>query len=221
MDNYYDHISDYLKGKMSDSDQEEFKRALSRDKDLAEAVEHYDIIELISDELVERDIQESIDEVKFVSTHKKVGGRKHLPLLSIAASTIVLIGLGYLLLRSSNLTQTIYDENYNPLIVSTERGDNNFSEISEMSICDAAQELQQNVATHKESIAKYQEALAIGDTDCKAEAEWNLILLHLLNKDYESLQPIMDKIIHKESHPYHNHALNINKDWRFKLSKYF
>ncbi len=71
MNDYYDHIDDYINGSLTEAERTEFERALSTDPSLQAAVDNYDDATLLSEGLLELDVLETIGKLEGEGGHRE------------------------------------------------------------------------------------------------------------------------------------------------------
>jgi len=231
MDNYFDHIEDYINGHLSSEDMASFKSAMSSNEELQFAVKEFQLLKDVQHVLIEEDIQASINEVQAEIAQdsqpdQSISGAKRIWLkpLSIAASVILLLGAGYFVLQG--LTDTVSSEELIALsgvelhqryfrapVGRQVRGDAEIEQNDPQKPCDIAHQL---MAEHKYGDALDTFKYSLDDTDqmCKWKSEFYSALIYAIQGDTKQSKLALNPIIKNPDHGYYKKANDLLLDLR-------
>ncbi len=222
MNNYFDLVNQYIDGTLSDSVKHKFEAEMETNESLQFAVQEHQLVSSMQEQLIEKDIQASIDQVKEATVTTQTANVKDLPnprssifslrRIAVAASAIGLIALAFLLTQQSDRTamnkDALYAEVYRPSVSEVVRGEN---EQQSTSNCDMAH-IKMDKGQFVEAKNLYQKLLINKDAiDCDYKASWHLALVGLMLDDEQLMNQHLDKIIADAKHPYHQKALVVQK----------
>lgn len=98
MKDYFEHIDDYLKGKLGEPLSTEFKKAMNESNELKEQVELYPVAERVLDIAAAQELKNRIGDIRNKNATKVVPIQKKSPrifrLVAIAASILLLVTVG-------------------------------------------------------------------------------------------------------------------------------
>lgn len=227
MDNYFDHLDDYIEERLSTEDRAVFESEIEVNEELAFAVKEYQLLQGAQDVLVEDDIQASIDEVraelnqdKNESQQGQSNNRSWLRPVGIAASVVLLLGIGYMIMQGLNQTvsgDTIYamseaallEKYFREPVDSTERGSNETVDDTEINApqkpCEIAHHLMAN-EKYKEALETFSYSLNDSDQNCKWKSEFYSSLIYAIQGDTRQAKTILEKIVSDVDHGFNAKA---------------
>lgn len=231
MDNYFDHIEDYLKEHLSQEDRTLFDSEMSVNEQLAFAVKEYELLQGAQDVLIEDDIQASIDEVRAELNQNKSKPQEHqsanqiwLRPVGIAASIILLLGLGYLAMRgfvqplSENKlyalsSDELRDKYFREPVDVVERGsDERETGIhSPQKPCEIAHYLMAN-KQYQEALDTFRYSLQDTDQICKWKSEFYSALIYVIQDKRGQAKLLLEKIVIEQEHGFSDKAKELLKD---------
>ena len=103
MNDFYDHIEDYISGRLSSQDKTEFEAAMQSDPDLSEAVQNFHLAKKLSASLIEDETRQVLNSIK----SKPKGNQQKFYL--IAASILVLVIAFYFVVLKEK-DPVVYDD---------------------------------------------------------------------------------------------------------------
>ncbi len=231
MDNYFDHLDDYIDGRLSKEDKALFESEISVNDQLAFAVKEYQLLQDTQGVLVEDDIQASIDEVRSELHQHQNNSREDtsakqfwLRPVGIAASVVLLLGLGYMLMQGLNQTasgDTLYamseaellEKYFRDPVDATVRGANEQDAIinSPQKPCEIAHQFMSN-GQYKEALETFSYSLDDEDQNCRWKSEFYSSLILAIQGDKRESKELLDKIISDTRHGFNAKAKNLLKD---------
>lgn len=235
MDNYFDHIEDFISGQLSKENRQSFETEMAINEQLEFAVKEHQLLYDVQDVLIEEDIQSSIDKVrsemsdtKLTSQSDHEAKRIWLKPLSIAASVAILLGLGYFVLQGldGNMSGSeiyaltgveLHDKYFRKPVDSQVRGvintDTSQEEISEVTQkpCDVAHELMTD-NKYRAALDAFKNSLDDSEDLCKWKSEFYSALIYAILGEREQAKKELDPIIQNPTHGYHNKAKELLLD---------
>ncbi len=200
MKDYYNYIDAYLRKRLDADQQVDFERAMDKDQDLKEAVEHYRKIEPIVDIMIENDIRDKMQEIR-QSKRKRSQVRMWLRV----AAAVILLGLvaTWIFVDTTPGAEQLFIEFYQPPINMTSRGSEQTIQLTpqEKALENAHQLIQEDNTGEAERIL---ESLISLNSNQKEQAEWLLVMTALQAGNKELAKNRLDMILQNSSHPYNN-----------------
>ena len=200
MKDYYNSIDAYLRKRLDVDQQLDFERAMDRDQDLKEAVEHYRKIEPIVDLMIENDIRDKMQEIR-QSKRKRSPVRMWLRV----AAAVILLGLAatWILVDTTPSAEQLFIEFYQPPINMTSRGREETIQLTpqEKVLANAHLFIEENNTGEAEKIL---ESLISLNSNQKEQAEWLLVMTALQAGNKALAKNRLDPILQNSSHPYNN-----------------
>ena len=200
MKDYYNYIDAYLRKRLDADQQVDFERAMDKDQDLKEAVEHYRKIEPIVDIMIENDIRDKMQEIR-QSKRKRSQVRMWLRV----AAAVILLGLvaTWIFVDTTPGAEQLFIEFYQPPINMTSRGSEQTIQLTpqEKALENAHQLIQEDNTGEAERIL---ESLISLNSNQKEQAEWLLVMTALQAGNKELAKNRLDLILQNSSHAYNN-----------------
>jgi len=169
MIDYFIHIDDYTNGRLTESAKEAFEAEMSINEELRLAVDNHDIMNLVVDMAWEDDARQVAVEALKGTQQKEAKIMRMRKLMAVAASLVVLLAVGFLLMENLN-RQAEFEINQYVLSVD-EKG----TQISNENDFHFGKTLisQKQYVQSVDHFKKYQSV-----DQYKDEADWHLILLY-------------------------------------------
>lgn len=201
----FEHIGDYITGKLTDKDLAAFEKELAVNQELQTAVSNHDVVDELLDLLWEEDVREVMVEE---NAEKKASFFNLRNMLLIAASMAALLVCVWLIQSQfSNQHEKLYSEYYAPFIdANIVRGEH--SEPQDLTPC--------NLGHYYMDEGRYEEAkevfvsdLSKVNHDCTDKSQWYLSLYYLKFKQDQERDELLEKIASNSGHVYYDKALKL------------
>jgi hypothetical protein len=202
---FFEHIDDYINGRLDAEQMEQFSQELRTNLDLAKAVENHDIVESTLDLLLEKDIRSQIDSLKSPQ------GNNHNTIRTIVILALIsIVGLIYYLSSSDEepLPEQLYAIYFKPYMSSGERGTS--EDINQLNNCDQAHYY---MTKEDFDLAKIALDLSVENNEvCIDKAYWLLSLYYLKINDLENAKELLNQIITDKKSIYKDQAIGLLKE---------
>jgi len=193
MMDFFEHIDDYLSGRLSEEDRKLFEEELKSNEALRVALGDQEIVASAIDLLIEEDIRKVIadDDIKVIDINPKNDGSRR-RWIGIAASLLLILGAYYFINPFGSPSQDdLYAEYFSDFLPPTTRGDN---DVAELSICDRAHYLMTEGDLSNPKLI-LEEHVASEEDDCTDKSQWYLMLIYLKSGDVEKRNKLLAEII--------------------------
>ena len=200
---YFEHIENYLEGRLSEEDKQLFDDELKRNEELRIALGNHQEVSGALDLLVEEGVREVLrkDKAKEIQLNPK--NTNSWRWIGIAASLLLLAGAMYFLNPfSSPSHDDLYVAYFSDFLPPTTRGDDY---VDELRVCDKAHYLMtEGDVINAETILK--QHLSEQEDGCTDKSQWYMMLIHLKKGDNLKTNNLLDQIINDSGSIYRERA---------------
>jgi len=222
MNNFFDDILSYRNQTLSGKALADFELELKNNPDLQKAVDEGGLIHLFQEELIEQDIQQSLEHVLkeknlIKQSEKPTIMRRLLPFI-VAASVVLCLGFAFLSIQYDHPNYVAISKEMLPIGLDRDAGLKGDvpSDLQAQSKTDKAIQL---LKDNKVEAAKplVQESLDSANKAISEEAQYLNMIMMFMEDKIEPAKSLAKKIANEDGHSYQNKAssfLNkVNKPW--------